>query len=403
MKIGFLSPLIPSVAYGHRPFSFLKHLVSKGHRITLHCIEDPGPVPSAAASLEKLGVDVRPVALARIKRWANCLIGYPGKIPLRVLHCRSRALEEQVIDDLRVGAYDAFHVDRFRLAPYAFRARSVFSGPVILDFPDALSLYYARAVNNPRHWAKGRLDRREHRVIPPYEAEVLRGGLECIVCSEVDRARLRQAVPEATVYVIPNMVDAEEFHPRRRESDRPRLVFTGTLYYLPNIDGLLWFRERILPLLKDLDPVIDVLGYGATAELDPLQADPRFRFHGYVPNMAERLFTEDVFLCPLRIGAGLRFKLLEAFSAGMACVSTTLGFEGIPCVPGEHLLAADAEEEFAAAIRRLFENPEERERIGRRARELVRESYSVEAAGERLEEIYGRRPDRNRRPLQSPL
>jgi glycosyltransferase involved in cell wall biosynthesis len=250
-------------------------------------------------------------------------------------------------------------------------------------------MYYERAIQNPRHWAKAWIDRREHRVIPAYERKVLEWDLENIVCSEVDRARLLSHRPEARIHVIPNMVDVEEFHPRKRtDSTEPRLLFTGTLYYLPNIDGLLWLQREVMPLLKNPVPRVKVLGFGATSELDPVKNDPQFQFEGYVENMAEHLDQGDLYLCPLRVGAGVRFKLLEAFSAGMATISTTLGYEGIPCTPGEHLLVADTPEEFAEAIARLLADPLERERIGNNAREFVLERYSVEAAGRALEAVY---------------
>jgi len=387
MRICFLSPLIPSVAYGHRPHSFLKYLRSRGHEVTLHCIDDPGPVSGATEALAAMGVDVRPFSLPRLARWGRCLFGYPGRIPLRVLHCQSPKFERAFLEDVRRGSYNVVHVDRFRLAPYAAAAKPAFEGPVFLDFPDALSLYYQRAVENPRHVFKARIDRREHRVMPDYEQTVLGYGIHNIVCSQVDKDQLLATVRGASIEVIPNMVDLDVFAPRDRPDGTPRLTFTGTLYYLPNIDGLLWLRERILPLLPDALKA-DVLGYGATSELAPVQADPRFQFHGYVENMADHLFRDDVFLCPLRVGAGLRFKLLEAFSAGMASVSTTLGYEGIPCEPGKHLLVGDTEEEFAGATRRLLEDPELRRRIGENAREFVRDRYSLEATGAALETLY---------------
>ena len=322
-------------------------------------------------------------------RWSNCLFGLPGKEPLRVLHCRSRALNKELLANLRNGDYDLLHVDRFRLAPYAFEAKQLLGNtPVVLDFPDALSLYYERAIENPRHWAKGWVDRREHRVIPPYEARVLDWNLECVVCSEIDRSRLLSTSPGARVHVVPNMVDVREFVPQSRPRGNPQATFSGTLYYLPNIDGLLWLKDRIMPLLGDFGPQVEVLGYGATSELDPVKKDPRFTFRGYVENMAAHLFREDIYLCPLRVGAGVRFKLLEAFAAGMATVSTTLGYEGIPCTAGEHLLVADTEREFADAIRFLLDHPQEKERIGNKAREFAVQNYSVEAAGQLLEGVY---------------
>lgn len=388
MRVCFLSPLIPSVAYGHRPYTFLTELVRLGHSVTLLCIEDSGPAPDACNRLGEIGVEVIPTAVPRFSRWLNCAVGFPTRIPLRVLHCRSRNLLENLRKTLAEGGYDILHIDRFRLAPYGIEARKTFSGPIVVDFPDALSLYYRRAVENPRHFLKKWIDRRENRVIPPYEKEVLRADLSPLVCSDLDRNCLLEHGVEREIHTIPNMVDVEEFRPRSRSDGEVRGTFTGTLYYLPNIDGLLWLKEEVAPLLKDHPLPIDVIGYGAGSELDSLRGDARFRMVGYVENMAEHLYRDDIYLCPLRVGAGIRFKLLEAFAAGMATVSTTLGFEGIPCVPGEHLLAADSPGEFAAAIRRLVEDPGERRRIGENARSFVLERYSAHAAGLQLEALY---------------
>ncbi|MCB9767415.1 MAG: glycosyltransferase family 4 protein [Candidatus Omnitrophica bacterium] len=388
MRICFLSPLIPSVAYGHRPYSFITELSALGHEITLHCLDDSGPAVGAKSHLESIGVEVRPVGIARTKRWSNCLLGLPSRTPLRVLHCQSGKLLDRLIQDVRENDYDVVHVDRFRLAPYGMKIREDFKGPVVIDFPDALSLYYERAVKNPRHFLKKWIDLREHRVTPGYERRVLSSGLSSVVCSNLDRDFLLKHAPESSIEVIPNMVDTEEFKPRSRQSDQPRGAFTGTLYYLPNIDGLLWLKEEVMPLLGDVDLPIDVIGYGATSELDSLEEDRRFKMVGYVENMADHLFQEDIYLCPLRVGAGIRFKLLEAFAAGMAAVSTTLGYEGIPCQPGEHLLVADSPAEFAAAIRHLASHPEERKRIGENARRFVVENFSSKATGKQLESLY---------------
>jgi glycosyltransferase involved in cell wall biosynthesis len=72
----------------------------------------------------------------------------------------------------------------------------------------------------------------------------------------------------------------------------------------------------------------------------------------------------------------------------MATVSTRLGYEGIDCIPGEHLLAADSAEDFASTVRYLLEHPEERERLGRNARALVERDFSPQAFGDRIEAIY---------------
>lgn len=342
----------------------------------------------AQKDLEAMGIDVRPVDLPRPLRWANCLAGWFGSTPLRILHCRSGALLRQLMDDLQTGRYDLLYVDRFRMAPYAAAARETFKGPVIVDLPDALSLYYERAIRSPRNRFKAIVDRREYRTIPVYERELLSFGFTCLVCSEVDREHLTREKQGGSIEVVHHMVDTKEFHPQTRGDGQTRLTFTGTLYYLPNIDGLLWFREEVMPLLSDVNLTVDVVGFGATSELLQTQEDKHFNFLGYVKDMAACLYTDDIYLCPIRIAAGVRNKLLEAFAAGMATISTTMGYEGIPCKPGEHLLVADNAKDFAAAVRYLLQNPQERARLGENARRLALKCYSPEAFGSRITTLF---------------
>ncbi|MCG3200046.1 MAG: hypothetical protein GHCLOJNM_04575 [bacterium] len=387
MRVCFVSPQVPSGAYGRRGFSFLKQLSESGHEVTLHCIRDPGPVRDAEEALEALGIRVRSVVLPRVKRWRRCLAGWFGEEPLRILHCASGTLEAQLLEDLRGNPPEVLHVDRFRMAPYAIAARQVYSGPVIVDFPDALSLYYERAIRHPVGRLKGWIDRREHRLIPPWEANLLATGFHHVVCSEVDRQALLKHGVESSIHVLPHTVDTDDFQPRARGDGSVRGVFTGTLYYLPNMDALLWYREEIQPLLGFELP-IEVVGFGATRELDEVRRDARYHFTGYVERMSDHLFEEDIYLCPLRIAAGVRNKLLEAFAAGMAVVSTSIGHEGIECRHGEHLLVADTAEEFARAVRRLAEDPSERARLGRNARELACRVYSPRTFAGNVEALY---------------
>ena len=88
---------------------------------------------------------------------------------------------------------------------------------------------------------------------------------------------------------------------------------------------------------------------------------------------------------PLRSGSGTRFKILEAWAAGRAVVSTTIGAEGLDATPGEHLLIADDPGGFAAAVVRLIEDPALRRKLGDAGRALYRDRYTWPAAWRALE------------------
>jgi glycosyltransferase involved in cell wall biosynthesis len=95
------------------------------------------------------------------------------------------------------------------------------------------------------------------------------------------------------------------------------------------------------------------------------------------------------------VGGGTRLKIFEAMSMGRACVSTTVGAEGLPVTPGEHLLVADEPERFAHAIVRLLRDRVHRAGIERAARRLVVERYDWTAAAAELEEALNAAARRN--------
>jgi len=92
-----------------------------------------------------------------------------------------------------------------------------------------------------------------------------------------------------------------------------------------------------------------------------------------------------VYVVPLRIGGGTRLKIFEALAAGKAVVSTTVGAEGLPLVPGVHFLQADDPGEFARAVVSLLRDPGRRRALGEAGRRLVEERFAWPAVAREFE------------------
>jgi len=110
---------------------------------------------------------------------------------------------------------------------------------------------------------------------------------------------------------------------------------------------------------------------------------------GFVENALTSLAQAQVAIVPLLAGSGTRVKILEAWAAGTAVVSTTLGAEGLECRDGEHLILANGPEDFAQAVSSLLESPADRARIGSAGRLLFEQSYTWPAAWSRLDAVFG--------------
>ncbi len=175
-----------------------------------------------------------------------------------------------------------------------------------------------------------------------------------------------------------------------RRPDGKTALFVGNFAHRPNLDAALYFAREVLPELHRRNPEarLTIVGAHATAELLKLAADPRVEVLGFVPDLGPLYATASAFVSPIRVAAGVRVKLLEAFAARVPSVSTSPGAEGLDVTHERELLLADDPAQFAEQTARLLRDAALGERLAGEARRLVEERYSWTAIVEALEEDY---------------
>ncbi len=175
-----------------------------------------------------------------------------------------------------------------------------------------------------------------------------------------------------------------------RKPDGKTVLFVGNFAHRPNLDGALYFGREVLPELHRREPEarLTIVGAHAPPELLQLAEDPRVQVLGFVPDLGALYATAAAFVSPIRIAAGVRVKLLEAFAARVPAVSTSPGAEGLDVTHEREVLIADDPAGLAEQTARLLRDPALGERLARQARQLVEERYSWTAIVEALEEDY---------------
>lgn len=159
--------------------------------------------------------------------------------------------------------------------------------------------------------------------------------------------------------VVPNGVDVTRYRPTRLPA-APRIVFTGSLHYFPNIDGLTWFCHQVLPIIRTRVPqvTVTIAGRRPVPSVQCLGEIEGVSVLADVADMVPVIADARVAVVPLRIGSGTRLKALEALAAGRPLVGTSIGLGGLDLRHREHALIEDDPPSFADAVVRVLQDDE---------------------------------------------
>lgn len=200
-------------------------------------------------------------------------------------------------------------------------------------------------------------------------------------------------VKDITAYVF------DEFKSDIQEdfSRREGLLFVGGFAHPPNADAVLWFAREIYPLIRRkmealgaAAPEFYVVGSKVTEEIKALaQPGNGIVIKGFVSEeeLAELYATSRVVVVPLRYGAGVKGKVVEAIYNGAPIVTTSIGAEGIPMVE-DVLLVEDEPEQFAETVVNLYRDQEACRALCRKTQNYIRDHFSVDAAWRVIEDDF---------------
>jgi polysaccharide biosynthesis protein PslH len=192
----------------------------------------------------------------------------------------------------------------------------------------------------------------EYNKMRRFEPEQVRRFHHVIAVSEADRHAMSGMVDAEHVSVVPTGVDLSKYQydPAARPSG-PIAVFTGSMDWEPNIDGVEFFCREIWPLVLARVPNarFRIVGRDPHPRVKKLASDS-VEVTGTVPSIVEHLRNAAVFVVPLRMGGGTRIKIYEGMAMGKATVSTTVGAEGLDVEHGRDILLEDKPDTFADAI-----------------------------------------------------
>ncbi len=329
--------------------------------------------------------------------YRDLLLNLSSPLPYALEKYRSEAMKREIVREMRERDYDVIVCD-FLVPSVNLPERDDWT--TVLFQHNVESMIWRRHFETQSQKIKRSYFYTQWRKMERYERAACHRFDAVVAVSEADRDLMRDEFGLREVYDVPTGVDTEFFQPLGGVVNPRELVFTGSMDWLPNEDGMVYFVENILPIVRRSIPDVEltIVGRNPTRQLVSMsEADPKIKVTGRVDDIRPYVDRAAASIVPLRIGGGTRLKIYEAMAMARPVISTTVGAEGLPLTDGEDLFIADAPEDFAERIVRVLSNGQLASRMGDRARAVVCSRVGWSHAADRFAEICERVIRRNSR------
>ena len=419
MNILILSPYPPYPPYGGgamRIYQIIRGLAARHAVMCLTFVPDAAAEQALAPlhAICRLLVVRGPLPRSPLRRAMTTLISPLPDMALRNASHAYFKILRQLLHDERFDIVQAESIEmagylrvlsaEYKVLSSAHNSQlTTHNSKLVLDQFNAEFVLQRRAfltdLRRPRRWHAAGYSLAQWLKLARHERQVMRHCDAVVAVSEEDRRTLRRLAPRVPIGVVPNGVDTAHFSRAAVAHERAgpfalhnaTLVFSGTLDFRPNIDAVTWFVREVLPRIQARQPDarLMVVGRRPAPALRALAAAGALTLIGEVPDARPYIAGAAAYIVPMRIGGGVRLKLLEALALEAPVVSTSMGGEGVAGLcGGEHCLLGDDPAEFAGAVLRLLGDRALGQRLGAAGRALVRGHYDWSAIVPQLEALH---------------
>lgn len=393
MRILFLSGVLPhpKVTSGYAMVhQRIKRLAERGHEVALasFCFEED---MDKAELIKDHLVEMELIPTPPPRSCPKCLFDFlSSSVPYWYSRYKSKAMSKAVGDMVERTRYDVV------LAEFSAMGQHIYRNPYLPAVRKVISCHHSETMVHETAvevlgWSpEGIKERIRMKGLRKYEYEMYESMDRVLALTPQERYGMLDHAPNLRISVVPNGVDVEYYKPREHESTESCIIYVGRYKDEENEDAVLWFCQTVWPRLKERHPELEfyVVGPEPTEAIRDLsRKDPKIIVTGLVKDIRPYLAKAQVFICPVRMGTGMRGKILEAMASGVPVVSTTLGVEGIPAQVGDNCYLADRPDIMANSIDLLLGDLPLRRSIAQRARDMVVERFSWDIGVGRLEEV----------------
>lgn len=375
-----------------RTYEMLKQL-KREHHITYLTLDDGTASPDAYKRAkeychELVCVPHRTKAKFSPGFYLELLFNLFSPLPYAVKKYESSEMRRQIAEMVERDAPDVVICDF--LTP-SVNVPEQLSCTTILFQHNVEAMIWQRHFETQSNWLKRIYLYNQWRKMQLFEQAECRRYDKVIAVSREDKEIMERDYEIKSVADVPTGVDTEFFRPNPGAIKKPtRLVFTGSMDWIPNVDAIRYFYEQILPIIRAQIPnvTLTVVGRNPNRELIELsRKEPTITVTGRVEDVRPYMDSATAYIVPIRIGGGTRLKIYEAMAMEKPIVSTTVGAEGLPVKDGEDLLIADTPQSFADAVIRILTDDAFAGELGQCAAATVRARFGWDRVAARFTEL----------------
>ncbi|MGS2724295.1 glycosyltransferase family 4 protein [Porticoccus sp. GXU_MW_L64] len=346
-------------------------------------------------AFEKLGeicdfvkfIDI-PCEKTAFSKYALAFLSLFSKKPYSVLWLKSKAMDAAVLNILKSVKFDVIHFDTISLVPYSELFPPV---SAVLNHHNIESHMMLRRAEREKNILKKYYYYIEGIKLEKYEKNNCSIFNKNLTCSELDTSRLKKLDSRLDVDEVCNGVDVDYFTPDRVNVTDKSILFVGGMNWYPNKSAVLFFINKVWPLLVEECPDVTAhfVGQSPPEQLLKLaELDPRIFVHGFVDDVRPYMNSASVYACPINDGGGTKLKILDALAMSLPIVANPIACEGISVINNESVFYAETEQEYIDTILMLFSDKTKCVKAGEEGRKLIMDKYTYKKIGKKLTNLY---------------
>lgn len=376
-------PYPPNKGDKVRSFHLLKHLLQT-HRVFLGTFIDDPDDEQHLPTLRALCPDLHVERIQPRRAKVASLRGLFNSEALTLAYYRSDGLQRWVQNTAAQHSLQASVVFSSSMAPFAQSLLPTV--PMLVDFVDVDSAKWTQYASTHR-WPLSWLYRREGRKLLAFERRVAAQAQQSFFVTPNEVALFLGQAPECQgrVQALCNGVDADFFQPSATQASpfaagELPIVFTGAMDYWPNIHGVVWCAQDMLPAVRARWPQARfyIVGRSPSAAVRALAA-PDVVVTGTVSDVRPYLQHAAAVVAPLRVARGIQNKILEAMAMAQPVITVNACADAIGADASQGLLRAETPAEFVHVLQVFLSAPATRRVLGDRARQYVLQGFSWQA------------------------